>query len=89
MSIRPRLSLVVPAILLGALSGCNAWQATAEFAPPQSRWPATVPSTAQADAMPAPVPVQYCYKTLAVVDCYTEAKPDRVTGFTGRYPGNN
>jgi hypothetical protein len=30
--------------------------------------------------------VQYCYRTLATVDCYTEAQPGRATGFTGKYP---
>ena len=72
-----------------ALSGCNAWQNRAEFAAPQSRWPANYPSPVAADAAPPPIQAQYCYRTLATVDCYTEAKPDRVTGYTGVYPDPN
>jgi hypothetical protein len=72
--------------LLLALTGCNAWQNRAEFAAPQSRWPANLPSPVAADAPPPPVPAQYCYRTLASVDCYTEARPDRITGYTGVYP---
>jgi len=78
-----RLS-VVAALL--ALAGCNAWQDRAEFAAPQSRWPANLPSPVAADAPPPPIPAQYCYRTLANVDCYTEARPDRITGYTGVYP---
>jgi hypothetical protein len=33
--------------------------------------------------------VQYCYRTLAAVDCFTEAKPDRLTGYSGVYPDPN
>ena len=29
---------------------------------------------------------QYCCRTLAAVDCYSEAKADRVTCYTGLYP---
>jgi hypothetical protein len=71
------------AVLLG---GCNAWQTRAEFAAPQSRWNASQPSPAAVNSQPPPIPVQYCYRTLADVDCYTEAEPARVTGFTGTYP---
>ena len=81
-----RLSL---GALLLTLAGCNAWQNRAEFAAPQSRWPANYPSPVAADAPPPPIPAQYCYRTLASVDCYTEARPDRITGYTGVYPDPN
>jgi hypothetical protein len=81
-----RLSL---AATLLALAGCNAWQNRAEFAAPQSRWPANLPSAVAADAPPPPLQAQYCYRTLAAVDCYTEARPDRITGYTGVYPDPN
>ena len=74
------------AALLLTLSGCNAWQNRAEFAAPQSRWPANYPSPVAADAPPPPIQAQYCYRTLAAVDCYTEARPDRIAGYTGVYP---
>jgi hypothetical protein len=77
------------AALLLTLSGCNAWQNRAEFAAPQSRWPANYPSAVAADAPPPPVQAQYCYRTLASVDCYTEARPDRIGGYTGAYPDPN
>jgi hypothetical protein len=72
--------------LITLLAGCNAFQNRAEFGAPQSRWPANLPSRVAADAPPPPIPAQYCYRTLASVDCYTEAKPDRLTGYTGVYP---
>ena len=78
-----RLSILV---LAGLLAGCNAWQNRAEFAAPQSRWPSNQPSTVAANAPPPPIQAQYCYRTLAEVDCYTEARPDRITGYTGVYP---
>ncbi len=68
------------------LSACNAWQNRAEFAPPQERWNTSQPSPREADAPPPPIPVQYCYRTLAAVDCFNEARPDRITGYTGLYP---
>ena len=68
------------------LAGCNVWQNRAEFAPPQSRWTSTQPSPVSADAPPPPIPVQYCYRTLATVDCFAEARPERITGYTGLYP---
>jgi hypothetical protein len=71
-------------LLLGA---CDAWQDRAEFAAPQSRWKSTEPSPVAANAPPPPVAVQYCYRTLATVDCFTQAHPDRLTGYTGQYPG--
>ncbi len=79
----PRFLILAIAALL---AGCNAWQNRAEFAAPQSRWPANLPSPVAANAPPPPIPVQYCYRTLATVDCYTEARPERVTGYTGVYP---
>lgn len=77
------LSAAVACLLLG---GCNAWQTRSEFAAPQSRWNASQPSPAGRDDAPPPIPAQYCYRTLARVDCYTETEPDRVTGYTGLYP---
>lgn len=68
------------------LAGCNVWQDRAEFAPPQSRWNETGTSPVAADAPPPPIPEQYCYRTLADVDCYSEPRPDLITGFTGLYP---
>ena len=85
ISCRSLARLSVLAGLL-ALTGCNAWQNRAEFAAPQSRWPANYPSPVAADAAPPAIQAQYCYRTLASVDCYTEAKPDRITGYTGVYP---
>ncbi|HVM80547.1 MAG TPA: hypothetical protein VMU06_16110 [Stellaceae bacterium] len=73
-------------VLLAGLSACNAWQDRAEFAAPQSRWKATEPGAAAANAPPPAVPAQYCYRTLATVDCFTETQPSRVTGYTGTYP---
>jgi hypothetical protein len=68
------------------LAGCNVWQNRAEFAPPQSRWTTTQTSPVAVDAPPPPIPVQYCYRTLATVDCFNEAWPERITGYTGLYP---
>jgi hypothetical protein len=68
------------------LGGCNFFQERAEFAAPQSRWPSTLPATTSLNAPPPPHNGQYCYRTLATVDCFSEAKPDRVTGYTGLYP---
>ena len=69
-----------------ALAGCNAWQDRAEFAAPQHRWNASQPSPVAADAPPPPIAEQYCYRTLAQVDCYSQAMPERITGYTGLYP---
>lgn len=81
---RPILvSVAVAGLLLG---GCDAWQTRAEFAPPQSRWNASQSSPAGKDDPPPPIAAQYCYRTLATVDCFTETKPDRMTGFSGLYP---
>ncbi len=80
-------SIVWPlSVSLLLLGGCNAWQTRAEFAPPQSRWNASQTSAALANDPPPPIPAQYCYRTLATVDCFTEAKPERITGYTGVYP---
>ncbi len=80
-------SIVWPlSVFLLLLGGCNAWQTRAEFAPPQSRWNASQTSPALANDPPPPIPAQYCYRTLATVDCFTEAKPERITGYTGVYP---
>lgn len=76
----PILRLLGLALLL---AGCNVLQNRAEFAPPQSRWPSTMPATTSVDAAPPPINAQYCYRTLAAVDCFSEAKPDRITGYTG------
>jgi hypothetical protein len=83
--IRAYRAHVVMGLVL-ALAGCNAWQNRAEFAPPQNRWNASQPSPAAADAPPPPIPLQYCYRTLAKVDCFSEANPERITGYTGLYP---
>ena len=83
---RRLLSISSVLVMLAGLAACNAWQDRAEFAPPQSRWKSTEPSPAEADAPPPTIPTQYCYRTLATVDCYTEAQPSRATGYTGKYP---
>jgi hypothetical protein len=62
---------------------------SAEFAPPQSRWPDTLPGAVAADAAPPPRLVTYCYRTLASVDCFTSPQPERLGGFAGRYPVPN
>ena len=77
---------IVIVALAASLASCNVWQNRAEFAAPQSRWPANYPSPVNANAPPPPIQVQYCYRTLATVDCFTEARPDRITGYTGVYP---
>ena len=78
-----RWSAVVAAL---ALAGCNAWLDRAEFAPPQMRWSATQSSPMMINAPPPPIPQQYCYRTLAEVDCFNAAVPERITGYTGLYP---
>lgn len=85
----PTLRPVIVAVLgiVGfTLAGCNAWEDRAEFAPPQSRWPADQPSSRLANAPPPPIPAQYCYRTLATVDCFAQAQPERISGYTGVYP---
>jgi hypothetical protein len=81
---RPPVFLLLGLALL--LAGCNVLQNRTEFAAPQSRWPSTLPGATSVDAAPPPISAQYCYRTLAVVDCFSEAKPDRLTGYTGLYP---
>ena len=78
--------LLLAAALLLPLLGCNVWENRAEFGPPESRWPSTLPSASLASAPPPPIGVEYCYRTLASVDCFNEAKPERVMGYTGVYP---
>jgi hypothetical protein len=82
----PHRAFAILGILAIGLGACNVWQDRAEFAAPQSRWPSTGTSPVAADAAPPPIPVQYCYHTLGAVDCYTQAQPDRATGYTGQYP---
>jgi hypothetical protein len=79
-------TLMILGTLSIALGACNAWQDRAEFAPPQSRWRSSEPSPVAADAVPPAVPMQYCYRTLASVDCFTEPQPARATGYTVQYP---
>ena len=80
-------SLRVLAVLsLLALAACNTFQDRAEFAAPQSRWKDSEPSAVKADAGPPPIPEQYCYRTLATVDCFAHAEPERISGYTGLYP---
>jgi hypothetical protein len=86
MSRSRSLGLVIFIGLALLLAGCNAWQTRAEFAPPQSRWNSTDSSSANTEDAPPPIAQQYCYRTLARVDCFTEPKPDRVTGYNGLYP---
>ncbi len=83
MPLRP---LALAACLAVLTAGCNAWQNRTEFAAPQSRWSPSQSSPVAADAKPPPIPRQYCYRTLATVDCFSEPQPDRITGFTGLYP---
>jgi hypothetical protein len=68
------------------LTGCSLFERPAEFAPPQSRWPSTLPSPVAADSSPPPIAVVYCYRTLAQVDCFTHPVPERVDGYVGTYP---
>jgi hypothetical protein len=79
---------MLPAMLLvaGLLTGCNVWQKTAEFAPPESRWPKGLPSAVDADSTPPALRTQYCYRTLATVDCFPDKQIGR-SGYTGSYPG--
>ena len=83
----PRSTLPFLLLLAGVLGGCNVWQKTAEFAPPESRWPKGQSSPVAADATPPAIRTQYCYRTLAVVDCFPEKQLGR-SGYTGAYPGD-
>jgi hypothetical protein len=80
--------LLLSAALLLPLLGCNVWQDRAEFAAPQSRWPSTLPAASSVNDPPPATGVQYCYRTLARVDCFSEPKPERITGYTGTYPAS-
>lgn len=86
MSLIRRPPLLVFGCLAVLLAGCNVWQNRAEFAAPESRWPSTLPSAVPVNAPPPPIDALYCYRTLAGVDCYNEARPERLTGYTGAYP---
>lgn len=77
-----RFLLLLPLV---ALAGCNVWQTRAEFAPPESRWPSTLPSPVAAEAPPPAVRVLYCYRTLGTVDCLPAPVAGR-PGFVGTYP---
>ncbi len=83
-----RSALLAFLALSPLLAGCNVWQQRAEFAPPESRWPANLPSPAAADAPPTPQRTVHCYRTLASVDCFPQKQPGR-TGYTGAYPADN
>jgi hypothetical protein len=74
------------AILVLALAGCNVWQRSAEFAPPVDRMPGSQPFPVEANAPPPPIEQEYCYTTLAIVDCYPTKQPERYRGYTGQYP---
>ena len=89
------------AALVVAVAGCNTFQNRAEFAPPSERrpgtqWPQAVlppdfplgqhSSPIAATAPPPPIPVEYCFRTLAVIDCFEEKQPGRYFGYTGSYP---
>jgi hypothetical protein len=89
------------ACLALALAGCNVWQNRAEFAPPENRrpgtqWPQAIlpedlplgsqTSPVAADAPPPPINVVYCYRTLAIVDCFPTKQPERDTRYSGSYP---
>jgi hypothetical protein len=78
-----RLALVS---LILVLSGCNVWHRRAEFAPPADRWPSIVSWPVEADATAPLSETDYCYRTLAVVDCFASPQPERAAGFTGTYP---
>src|SRR3954453_12086879 len=83
--------------LLAALAGCGylrdarqlGLDERAEFAAPQSRWPATLPSPVGASEAAPARPARYCYRTLAQADCYETPNPARRTGYTGTYPTLN
>ena len=72
--------------LIVALSGCDVWPRRAEFAAPADRWPVTLPWQEEADRTEPLIKPDYCYRTLAIVDCYSTPQPERATGFTGVYP---
>ena len=72
------------------LPGCEAlsyqiwpYQHRAEFAPPQSRWPETLPSPQDKEAPPPAVATVHCYRPPASVDCYSQAQPGSSTRYSG------
>jgi hypothetical protein len=98
-----RAARLLPLVLAMTLAGCNVWQNRAEFAAPPERWPGTqwpqavlpadLPlgqqtSPVAATAPPPPIDTTYCYRTLAVTDCFLQRQPERYSGFTGSYPDN-
>jgi hypothetical protein len=95
-----RLLLIV-APLLAMLAGCGylreplhearmfLYDERAEFAPPQSRWPDTLPSSVSAYEAPPQRAAKYCYRTLAQPDCYEAPNPERRTGYAGTSPTLN
>ena len=81
-----RLSPIIAPILAAlVLAGCDPTGGRAEFAPPEDRWPSTEPSTAMRETPPPPVPLRYCYRSLATTECFLTPQPAR-PGFTGVYP---
>jgi len=84
---RPILLLLM--LMMPALAGCNAWHDQAEFAPPMSRWPATLPSPTAADAPPPPTRAVYCYRSLASVDCFNQKQENRYMSYMGVYPASD
>jgi hypothetical protein len=76
-------------LLLGGialtLAACDPTFGRAEFAPPQDRWPSNYPSAVARETPAPPIPLQYCYRTLADTDCYLEPQPNR-SDFSGTYP---
>jgi hypothetical protein len=68
-----------------ALAGCDPTSGRAEFAPPEDRWPSSEPSAAMRETPAPPVPVRYCYRSLAAAECFLTPQKDR-PGFTGIYP---
>lgn len=82
-----RITCVAAVLSLGVLlAGCAVWENRAEYAAPENRWPANGTSPVAKNAAPPPLQAVYCYRTLAAVDCYSEAKPERITGYNGAYP---
>ncbi len=81
----PCARLVLVFVII-ALSGCDVWPRRAEFAAPADRWPVTLPWQEEADRTEPPIKPEYCYRTLAIVDCFSTPQPERATGLTGVYP---
>ncbi len=81
----PCARLVLVFVII-ALSGCDVWPRRAEFAAPADRWPVTLPWQEEADRTEPPIKPEFCYRTLAIVDCFSTPQPERATGLTGVYP---